>query len=832
MRKLVFLLILFPVLAFGQSLFSNAITLANPSGTNPFVLNQVVNANIWASGIGRGGGLLPVSAKNRYNAKSWNSSVLDQTDYFEFQIKPNAGKRIDFMSFVYTGRVSSTGPVSFAFRSSVDGYGANIGKVTATGSTVLLSAAAFQNITTPIVFRIYAWGAPTAGGTFSVNDFDFKGTVGCAIPVVPHLNDGTTTCAATSFTVNWNACLNATDYSLDVATDAGFVNFVLGYKNKLLGNVISQIVSGLLAGKTYYVRLRSKNNCGISAYSNTAQFSPATTTYSSVSWSNGMPDINKKIFFASNYTMAADIVACSCKINTGVSVGVNSGVVLKLENELDVTGVLTFENNASLVQVNDALNTGDIVYKRIAAPMKNFDFTYWSSPVAGQVLNVLSPNTLSDKYFSFSNNDWVIETPTNTMNFGKGYIIRVPKTNFWPDLTAASYAQPVQFKGVPNNGAKTLSIGATDGDANLIGNPYPSAMSADGFLVANNKELDGTIYFWTHNTPVTNLEYSSSDYAAYNGVGGVNASAAASGGVAPNGYIAAGQSFFALTRKALVGATGYVSFSNSMRIAVANSNSQFFRGVKSKVATIEKHRVWLNLTNDKGAFKQTLVGYVIGATHGDDSAFDGQSFDGNDFIDFYSVNENKNLVIQGRALPFDKTDKVLLGYKTNVEETFAISIDKVDGVLLNQAVFIEDKVANVIHNLKQSPYTFSTLKGVFNDRFVLRYTDNSVHVADRMVALPVVLESISERSTLAVDDFKIKDKSVMVSVKEHQIKINSFKETVAKVMVYDLSGRVLYQNLEVNKNEFVIPNRDSTNQIVIVVTVLKNGTTQSDQIIF
>jgi hypothetical protein len=40
-----------------------------------------------------------------------------------------------------------------------------------------------------------------------------------------------------------------------------------------------------------------------------------------------------------------------------------------------------------------------------------------------------------------------------------------------------------------------------------------------------------------------------------------------------------------------------------------------------------------DLTNAEGAFKETLLGY-INATNDNESAFDGESFDGNDFVDF------------------------------------------------------------------------------------------------------------------------------------------------------------------------------------------------------
>jgi hypothetical protein len=64
--------------------------------------------------------------------------------------------------------------------------------------------------------------------------------------------------------------------------------------------------------------------------------------------------------------------------------------------------------------------------------------------------------------------------------------------------------------------------------------------------------------------------------------------------------------------------------------------SQFFRTAKnSKTASVvEQNRVWLNLFNNEGAFKQALVGYVTGATNNFDNGYDGETYDANEFVDF------------------------------------------------------------------------------------------------------------------------------------------------------------------------------------------------------
>lgn len=84
----------------------------------------------------------------------------------------------------------------------------------------------------------------------------------------------------------------------------------------------------------------------------------------------------------------------------------------------------------SLLQVsNAAVNRDDIGNRHNTTPMKSFDCTYWSLPCVGQILIVLSPNTLWDSYLSYVNNEWKIEAGPTPMEIGKGYIIRTPKDN-------------------------------------------------------------------------------------------------------------------------------------------------------------------------------------------------------------------------------------------------------------------------------------------------------------------------------------------------------------------------------------------------------------------
>ena len=486
-----------------------------------------------------------------------------------------------------------------------------------------------------------------------------------------------------------------------------------------------------------------------------------TTTWTGLAWDNGLPTISLDAIIASGTCpITVDTEVKSIIVQDGAVLNVEENRTLTIQNDIQVVGTGQFivNNNASILQNNAlAVNIGNVTYKRNAMPMRQFEFTYWGSPVAGQVLNVFSPLTLGDKFYSYNSNpavnNWVLENQINVMTPGKGYAIRAPQ-----GYTTTPQVFNGQFIGTPNNGNVPVNVEAFNPmllNYNLLANPYPSAINV--VTLFDNSNL-GTLYFWTHNSAISSNVFTSDDYAIRTRTTGT---AAVTGGTAPGIYVAAGQAFFASA-----GTTTTINFTNAMR--VAGNNAQFYREAQDLPLNYYFH---LNMTNTLGAFKQIAVGYQEDATNAYDFGSDAlASTEG--AIRFYSLIPSLSFGfgIQARAYPWLISDVIPLGYTTTQAGTFDIAIDHFDTFFTDKNIFLEDTSNGTFHNLKNSAFTFTTAIGTFDTRFKIHYQDTS----------------------LSNDDFAGNENSVYVFKENNQPKIVSTKSNIASVMVYDMLGRIVF----------------------------------------
>jgi hypothetical protein len=285
----------------------------------------------------------------------------------------------------------------------------------------------------------------------------------------------------------------------------------------------------------------------------------------------------------------------------------------------------------------------------------------------------------------------------------------------------------------------------------------------------------------------------------YNATGGVG-TGSVSGSTAPTGFIASGQGFFieALT-------AGTVTFNNSMR-SNTYDNTNFYRPSddgNAENTSQERDRIWLNLTNADGAFSQLLIGFFEDATLQKDRLYDGVRLNGFNYLRFYSKDATHEYGIQGRPT-FTDTDVVPLGYDAAVLGDITISIDQLEGILntTDVEVYLQDLDLNITHNLKQSPYTFTTTDGIFPNRFQLQFINN--------VILSVEEEVLAE-DALAV---------YLNQQKEIEIKQRT-RTQINTVKVYSMMGQLVGMISDMNQK---ISLREKASGVYIVVIDTEKGT--------
>ena len=160
-------------------------------------------------------------------------------------------------------------------------------------------------------------------------------------------------------------------------------------------------------------------------------------------------------------------------------------------------------------------------------------------------------------------------------------------------------------------------------------------------------------------------------------------------------------------------------------------------------------------------------------------------------------------------MPFNEDDRVTLGMKIPSNGIYKIAIGAIDGLFSgNQNIYLEDKLLGIIHDLRSNPYSFSANAGEVNNRFVLRYTNE----------------------TLGADDF-ITTSDVLISSSD-LITVHSFKQTIQSVSIHNLLGQLLVNELNVNADTLEVKSLQKNKAPLIIEVTLENGKKINKKLIY
>ncbi|HEY1376337.1 MAG TPA: hypothetical protein VGF55_06060 [Gemmataceae bacterium] len=127
-----------------------------------------VATGVSATDIARSSDLVPSLAANTMSANNWPTS-LTLTDptlgFYTFTLTPSSGFALNLSQLQIPLQSSGGGPDQVVVRSSLDGFTTDIGPPfmplnnTLSTDTIDLTAATFQNLTSPIEFHVYGYFA-------------------------------------------------------------------------------------------------------------------------------------------------------------------------------------------------------------------------------------------------------------------------------------------------------------------------------------------------------------------------------------------------------------------------------------------------------------------------------------------------------------------------------------------------------------------------------------------------------------------------------------------------------------------------------------------------
>ncbi len=639
------------------------------------------------------------------------------------------------------------------------------------------------------------------------------GTADFAKDVTLTRNAAVSSPSTTYNAANWNISTidNVSNLGSHTFSGGSSIIYVSGYENLSVGNVTSHLVSGLNPETQYFYRVRAINGTATSPNSNTIEVTTTsvgtTCIWDGEFWSNNNdgPDasIDADIRGVYDTDINGVFTARNLTITSG-SLTVRSGGTITIIEDLNHTltaAAVVFENNANLIQGGTSNgNSGEITVKRNSSALKRQDYTMWSSPTTGnQKLLGFSPETLENRFYTYNTTTNQYNAVLNTTNstspaattfdLAKGYLIRMP--NGHP--TSPTIWEGI-FKGLPNNGNISYSL-ENDGIGkrfNAVGNPYPSPIDAFAFVdnAANFSSITGTLYFWRKTNNAESPSYSSWTRAGFVSNGEAQ-------NVNPNGVIQTGQGF-------IVEGTGNgtaVQFSNAMR--VNNHANQFFKTSN----TVEYNRIWLNATNADGLFSQTLVGYITDSSDDLDRADGKYMNDGP--IALTSIINDTPYAIQARSLPFQASDIVPLQFTATDAGTYTISIDHVDGLFeTDQAIYLRDALTGAEQDLKEGAYTFASDAGTFADRFNLAYAN-----------------------LLSVNNSVLDANSIVVFKNDAQsFTINSGNATMQTVKVFDIRGRLLATQNNINAIQTTVA-AGQANEVLLIQVTSVDGITVTKKVV-
>ncbi|WP_426484889.1 T9SS type A sorting domain-containing protein [Flavobacterium sp. 2] len=536
----------------------------------------------------------------------------------------------------------------------------------------------------------------------------------------------------------------------------------------------------------------------------------------------------------------------------------NEVLYVKQNINLAANSNIYLRNNSQLLQASTTVssNTGlGTLSLYQEGTSDNYDYNYWCSPVGNASatignenfgITMLSrPTTPTESttatvlpigsYDGISNplsiasswiyklvnatnySQWKLVGGASTIGPGEGFTMKGTSGTDALDPAGIGVsnnpgsAQRYDFRGKPNDGNITITIGLNN--STLTGNPYPSALHLNAFLLdpANAAVTGGIAYFWEQDKN-TNSHYLSSYRGGYGSYAPINLTSAGiyipptfrsykgDGTVNPGPGYGTGT---AIQRRYLPIGQGFMLYGTANGTATLKNSHRFFLKEAVGVSQFEKpagnkenknvenkneenkteeteplsyFRVNIIINNE--FTRQMALAFLPEATDGIDVGIDALNLTTGLPNDVSFWLQNENYIIQG--INFSPEKKVPLIAKATTSSTLKFSIPEIINFDSSQSIYIYDALDQSYHDIKNGSYEVTVAPGTYNERFKIAFVNHTLSTPDNEIFKQFIIYQDNEHNILKASNPDL-------------LLIQSFS-------LYDMTGKKVFSKKDLTAN--------------------------------
>lgn len=363
------------------------------------------------------------------------------------------------------------------------------------------------------------------------------------------------------------------------------------------------------------------------------------------------------------------------------------------------------------------------------------------------------------------------------------------------------------FRGLPNDGLIELPI--KKDQILLVGNPYPSALHLDKFLIENTYTT-GIAYFWDskRNGNSHYLADYEGGYGAYSPGAGIYVPAIFR--KYPTG-VETGETGQSFARKISPVAQGFmimgkndgkVSFQNSQRVFQKESAGiSEFKSAEAGIPSVK-----LNIEFDSTYVRQLVLAFREDATPEEDHAMDARKMDASPSDVSWSLSGEPFII---NVRPKLDEELIPLQISLNKETSLQFSLGEMNNFNPDR-LFIYDAQDDLYFGIKTGYLKIKLPKGDYNERFYLSFIEK----------LP-----LSQSDPSIPEAFKPKPPNILLNTidifqnnREEQLEVKILYDSgISNLRVYDLNGKLVFnRSFKGIQKDFTMPTGNLGNAVYIV----------------